>query len=178
TNAGKVRGNIQFNSAPLAWLSPFLQDYVSDLGGTLNGVVQLRGATAAPNISGEVSLSNATVHVDYLGTSYTIPKAGISVDNQRISIDRVTLKDQYNNEAVLTGGIKHEHLRDFVLQLRLTSDKFEVVNLKEHESHNFYGHLIAKVSSMSVTGPVNDIRMSIQATPAAASQLYLPMSSG
>src|SRR5690606_37607021 len=78
TNTGKVRGNIQFNTAPLAWLSPLLQDYVSDLGGTLNGVVQLRGATSAPNISGDVSLSDATVRVDYLGTSYTIPKAEVS----------------------------------------------------------------------------------------------------
>ncbi len=176
-NTGKVRGNLQFNSAPLAWLSPFLQDYVSNLGGTLNGVVQLRGATSSPNISGDVSLNNATVRVDYLGTSYTIPNADITIDNRRIAMQQIRLKDQYNNEAILTGSINHEHLRNFALQLRLTSEKFEVVNLKEHESHNFYGHLIAKVSSMSVTGPVDDIRMSIQATPAAASQLYLPLSS-
>jgi len=178
TSNARMRGQLQFNNTPLSWLSPVLQDYVSNLGGVLNGNVQLKGAASAPDVTGEVSLSHASLRVDYLGTSYTIPRADIRINSGEITFGNVMLQDQYRNEAALTGSVEHDHLRDFVLRLRMTSDKFEVLNLKDYESQNFYGHLIARVSSMSVTGPVDDIRMNIQATPAAASQLYLPMSSG
>jgi hypothetical protein len=171
-------GHIEFNNSRLVWITPLVKGFVSQLGGGLNGSIKIKGTSLQPDISGTVSLNNAAVHVDYLGTNYTIKNTDLSIDNQQVKLGNVTVYDQYKNPATLSGSIKHNRLKNFVLALSLTSEKFEALNLQDFENKDFYGHLLAQVQSLSVRGPVNDITMNIKATPAGPSHLYLPVKSG
>ena len=178
TSHQHLDGRIKFQDAPISWVSPVLNGFVSNIGGTLNGNIKIGGTGFAPDVDGSVSINKAIFRVDYLGTTYTIPDAVITLNNQAIDVGTVKLYDVFNNEARLTGRVTHDRFKDFRLALRLTTDQFEAINLRDYENSMFYGNVVAR-ATVSITGPINDLRMNISnAAPAKASHIYLPISSG
>jgi len=175
TSTQKLDGGIQFNNAPLAWLSPFMNGYLSNLAGSLNGSVKIGGTGIEPDVDGTVNLSNAGTKLDFLGTYYRIPSADITVNNKKIDLGEIKLYDVHNNQAILTGSISHQRFKKMRLNFQLTTPEFEVLNLKDYDNPLFYGNLIAQVDQFRITGPVNDLRMDITATPIKKSHLYFPM---
>jgi hypothetical protein len=178
TSNQHLNGTITLNNAPLSWLNPVLEGYVSRLSGAVNGKITIGGTGRMPDVSGSVALEKAALRVDYLGTYYTIPEATIDLSNTEIIFAAIPLRDVYDNKAVLTGKITHERFKDFRLGLSLKSDEFEVLNLQDYENADFYGHLVAKVTSLNVRGPIDDVHMNINAEPADISHLYLPVATG
>lgn len=174
----RINGTITFNHAELAWVTPFISEFVSNVNGTANGRVQISGTAASPEIAGNVDIDRAAMHINYLGTNYTIPTGTIQFTDNSINLGTLTVNDAAGRDAQLSGTIQHDHLKDFNLRLRMKSESFEVVNLRDYENSTFYGNLVANVQSMSVNGPLNDIRINIKATPAGPSHLYLPVGTG
>jgi hypothetical protein len=178
TSTQHLNGVVTLYDAPLAWLNPVLKGYVSKLSGSVNGKVSIGGTGQLPDVDGKIQLSNATLRVDYLGTLYTIPDAQIGITNTSIVFSAIKLKDIYDNDATLTGSITHDRFRNIRLGLNMKSNEFEVLNLQDYENSSFYGHLVARVESMSVSGTIEDLRMNIRASPADISHLYLPVATG
>ncbi|WP_344824529.1 translocation/assembly module TamB domain-containing protein [Rurimicrobium arvi] len=172
-NQDQINGNIAINNFPLRLLNPFLTGYVSKMAGLANGQVKINGVMDRPKMKGSLTLSNTLARIDYIGTLYSIPNGVIEIDDKSINLDNVELLDVYSNKAYASGSVKFNELANPVLNLRLRTDQFEVVNLKAYENDLFYGHVVAK-TTFSVTGPLNDIRMSISATPTQKSSLYIP----
>jgi Uncharacterized protein conserved in bacteria len=176
TSTQQVNGKINFNNAPLAWIGPLVAGYVSNISGTLNGNVSIGGSPAVPDVDGKVQLDNASVKVDFLGTQYDIHNATFTVNNNEIDFGNVSLFDVYKNRAILAGKITHDRFKNLRLGINVGSSKFQVINLQENENETFYGNLIVGFRNMSVTGPVDDIRIRISsARPADKSHLYLPI---
>lgn len=176
TSKQTLNGVIQFNNTPLSWVSPLLEGYVSKISGSLDGKILINGTAEVPDIDGKVRLSDAALRVDFLGTTYAIPKANVTVNNTEIDLGNVTVIDAYKNKAILAGSISHDRFKDMRLDINMGSSKFEVINLKEEESELFYGNLIAGFQNLSITGKFNDVNINIyKARPAAKSHLYLPI---
>ncbi len=174
----KLDGNIQFNDAPVAWAAPFLEGFMSQMSGTLNGAIGFAGSSSEPKINGTVALRNAAIRIDYIGCNYTIPSATVKVDNKRISFGKVQIFDRFNNFATLTGYFSHNLFDSMNMRLTLRSDKFEVMNLTSKENDIFYGNLIAGMDSFRIRGPFNNIRLrAFNARAAEKSHLYIPVSS-
>ncbi len=179
TNTEYIDGNINFNNAPLFWLAPVLNGFVSNLSGELDGKIKIGGTSSYPDIDGRIGLNKIGMHIDFLGTDYRIPEGTININNKRIDLGRIRLYDKTEGRATLSGGISHNRFKNMRMGINLSSDKFQVIELKRSESDLFYGNLIAKFDNMSVDGPFDNIRIRIdRAEPAAESHLYLPVSSG
>lgn len=179
TISQNIDAQINLNHTPLTWISPILHGFVSDIKGTLDGRITIRGTSESPDIAGRVNLADIGMHVDFLGTNYTIPEAAIVINDKEISLGKMSIKDRFDNTALLTGGIDHNRFNKMKLNLKVTSSKFEVIDLKSSESDVFYGNMIAKFESLTVTGPFNNVSVRInKAQPAQKSHLYLPLSSG
>ena len=178
TSHQRLDGVVRMNDAPISWLSPVLTGFVGNLGGAVNGNIKIGGTGQSPDVDGTLSLNKVVFRVDYLGTTYTIPEATIGLTSTAINVGTINVYDAFNSQATLTGRVTHDRFKNFRLALRLNANDFEVINLKDYENTTFYGNLIAR-ASVNVTGPINDLRMSISnASPARASHLYLPISSG
>lgn len=176
---GKVAGAIKFYNARVAWASPFLAGLMSNLSGNVNGSVDVWGDYNKPTIDGKLSLSDATLRLDYMGCNYTIPKATVSVNNQRISLGQVQVFDSYKNMAVLSGYFSHDLFNKMRMRLKVSTPKFEVMNLARGENDLFYGKLIAGMDSFTIRGAFDNIRLNLyNGVPAAKSTLYIPSSSG
>ncbi|WP_123985210.1 translocation/assembly module TamB domain-containing protein [Taibaiella soli] len=169
-----LNGQIKFNHASLAWISPFVTGLMSDLGGYADGSVQIKGTSLQPDISGQIKLDSASLHVDYLGTNYTIPTGVIDVNNQGIKSDQLTLYDQHGGQAIFKGGVTHDHLRNFKFAMSASSSSFEVLNLRDFENANFYGQVLADFS-LRATGPFDDITLSVRGAASKPSHLYIPI---
>jgi hypothetical protein len=174
----KLATVLKLRNAPLHWLNPLLQGYVSKLNGSASGDIEITGTGRNPETHGTLVLDQASLHVDYLGTDYRVPSAEIKVTNSIFVLDGITVLDVYDNKAELSGKIIHDRLKNFRLDLNMKSDEFEVLDLKDYEQSEFYGHLVAKLNSMSVRGPIDNIQMNIRAEPADISNLVLPVSYG
>ncbi|HRO41704.1 MAG TPA: translocation/assembly module TamB domain-containing protein [Flavipsychrobacter sp.] len=176
TNNQMLNGYVQMNEAKLQWVAPFVTGFLSNMSGTMDGTINIGGSAAQPDISGDVSLANVGTKIDIIGTYYRIPAAKLKVDNNSIDFGRITIYDVANRTAMLTGGIAHERFRNMRFnRVNLRSNEFEVLNLKDYENNSFYGNLIANVESMTITGPFNDIRMTITASPAQRSHIFIPV---
>ncbi len=179
TTHQRLDGVIQFNNAPIVWVSPFVAGIMSRLSGTINGSVAFNGASYAPEMKGTVNLQNAGVHIDYTGCNYTIPAAAIDVTTRRIGFSNVKILDVYKNTATLSGHFSHNLFKDMQMHLNIASDKFEALNLSSNDNNIFYGHVIAGIDSFTIRGPFNDIKMEISnAIPAAKSRIFIPITSG
>ncbi len=178
TSSQKLDGTINFSEAKVSWASPFLTGIFSHLSGNVNGKVILQGTTYEPVLKGKLELKDAGLKLDYMGCSYTIPKAEVNITNKSINWGTVQAFDIYNNSAQLTGGFTHNLFRDMKMQIKLVSDKFEAMRLASNENNLFYGNVIVSADSFTVSGPFNSIRMhAYNVAPAAKSHIYLPVPS-
>jgi hypothetical protein len=116
--------------------------------------------------------------VDFLGITYRIPQAKITIDEKKIDIGDVTVYDPNDNIANLSGIITHQRFENMRLSFSMKADEFDVINLKDYESSVFYGNLTARIDRFNLTGPPNNIKIDITATPVKKSHLYLPVDQG
>jgi len=178
TTAQQINGKISFNNAPANWFSSFLIGFISHIKGTLQGDINIKGRSYDPSINGDITLNDANMHIDFLGANYSIPKASIHVDEEKIDVGTVSIYDSYKNKATLTGQFLHKHFKYVEMRLAVRSDKFEIFNLHDYENQFFYGNLIAKVDPVTIRGPFNNISIDIaNAVPVAKSSIYIPISS-
>jgi hypothetical protein len=173
-----LNGFIQLNNADLSMVSPFLQGFVSNISGAVNGKINITGSSDEPNIAGNIQLDDTKFRLDFLGTLYAIHNATISITNTEIDLGNINIYDVHKNTAIITGKITHNKFKDFAFNITGGSSKFEVVNLREDESDVFYGNLIAGFRSITITGPLENINIRIlKAIPRDKSHLYLPLGS-
>lgn len=174
-NNQPLNGYIQFNEVPLKWTSSFIADVVSHVKGTANGTINIAGSAIKPDVNGTLTINNVAAKIDITGTTYKIPTAKVSVSNTKIGLNNILVYDTYNNVATINGAIKHDRFTDFKLAINATSEKLETVNLKDFENNYFYGNLISNIEQLSITGPFDNISMSVVGSPVAKSHIYIPV---
>lgn len=179
TTHQKLDGSIEFRNAPVAWATPFLTGIMSNLSGTVNGSIGIKGSSYEPIMDGTVNLTKAALHLDYMGCNYTIPYANIHVSNRSIEFGKVMIFDRNSRFAILTGYFSHNLFKNIYTHLNVTSDNFEVMNLTSNDNNLFYGNAIASMDSLTLRGPFDNLSLNVyNATPAAKSTIYIPVTSG
>ena len=177
TTNQKIDGSIEFRNTPVSWATPFLTGVLSRLGGNVDGTIDIKGSSTAPDINGTLNLFNGALHLDYMGTNYTIPYANVHVNNKRIDLGKVLIQDSHTKMAFLTGYFSHNLFKDIEAHLTVTSDQFEVMNLSSYENNIFYGNVIASMDSLTLRGPFNNLKLNVyNIAPAAKSRIFIPVS--
>ncbi len=172
----QLDGVIQFNHAPVACTSPFISGVFSRLGGTVDGKVLIGGRSYEPNIKGDLEVHDAAFLLDYMGVAYKIPYAKVHVSNTRIDLGDVTVLDQYQNEAHVSGYFAHQLFRDMRMHINARSEKIEALRLSHNDNIYFYGYATVGMDSFTVSGPFNDISLNAyNVYPADKSHIYIPM---
>ena len=178
TSRQKIDGLIAFRKAPVAWATPFLSGVMSNLGGTAEGLINIKGTAKSPEIDGAVNLFNGAFRLDYMGTNYTIPFATVKIDNRRIELGKIMIFDRNSRFAMLTGHFSHNLFSNMRSRIKVESREFEVMNLASYENNLFYGNVIASFDSVTLRGRFNDLRLNVyNIAPATKSRLFIPVNS-
>lgn len=164
---------IDAKNYPVAICEAFLGDMISNTIGTFSSNVNLSGPFENLNIKGIVELDNAATTINYLGTRYYITKYTTNLNNQLIDLDNLQLIDERGNIANVSGGIRHNKLKDFKTDIEITSPDFLLLNTTKKDNPYYYGTASGEFSA-KFTGPFNQMNIDINAVTGPRTEFYLP----
>ncbi|WP_339877608.1 translocation/assembly module TamB domain-containing protein [uncultured Algoriphagus sp.] len=163
------------NEASLIILEPFLSNYLSDMGGTVSGKMDLGGTMSNPQIDGTGRLNDGKLTVNYLKTTYLL-NGNILFKPTQITLQQVSLVDLFGNRATLTGGITHQGFDNIQLNIKAALNNLQVMNTTEDDNETFYGKAFVTGTAEAI-GTTSNLDINARATSQPNTEIYIPLSS-
>lgn len=166
---------IQLEEVRLDLAEPFLADVLDQIRGSANGTIYVSGDIRDPLIGGTVKVSHVGFRPVITGVPYHINEGTVSLSSTKIDIGTMIVQDESGREGFLNGSVTFNKLSDFRFNLRLNSEGIQALKLDARDAANFYGDVKAAVQ-MRLTGYIDDLNVTIAATPLKNSRLFIPVS--
>mgnify|MGYP003630808113 CR=1 FL=1 len=163
------------NNASLVILEPFLSNYISDMGGSISGNMDIKGTMSNPEIDGIGKLNNGKMTINYLKTTYLL-NGNVLFKPTQVSLQQVVLNDLFGNKATLTGGINHRGFNNIQLDIKANLDNLQVMNTTERDNETFYGTAFV-TGTAEVVGTTKNMDINARATSRPNTEIYIPLSS-
>ncbi len=159
---------------PLNLANAFLDESYAEIGGTANGTVAVTGKVDSPKLNGEVALSQASVRVDYLNTTYFIDDA-VEVSEDMFTFDFPIL-DEDGNAGFAVGAVIHDEFDDwnFDLFLDLEKSPFLLMNTTAAMNGLYFGKAYA-TGFVNVGGTLDDLVIDVTARSERGTTIALPL---
>jgi hypothetical protein len=154
-------------------IQEFIGGVLTDLKGKATGQIHFGGRIENPDLSGVATVNNASFIVDYTKVNYFVPNATIQFTDEGINFGTIQVKDKLNRVAQFKGKILHQRFKHLVYDMDMQSSKIELLNTDVNDNSNFYGQAVGK-AAMTISGPEENIKMSINAEVNDSSHIYLP----
>ncbi|WP_232424948.1 translocation/assembly module TamB domain-containing protein [Algoriphagus resistens] len=161
------------NDASLVILEPFLSNYVSQMGGTVSGKMDLSGTLFNPQIEGTGRVNDGKLTVNYLKTTYLL-NGNILFKPTQISFQQMELKDLFGNGASLTGGISHQGFNNIRLNIKANLNNLQVMNTTDKDNETFYGTAFV-TGTAEVVGTTTNMDINARATSRPNTRIYIPL---
>jgi hypothetical protein len=165
-----------FTKTDISPLNTIAKDIFTNISGLATGYVTIKGTLSEPIVNGDITVDNGTFTVPFIGTTYHFSDK-IELKNDRISFDKITLKDVRNKSCIITGGLNHTHFKDFVLDFKgEMKDKagFQVLNLSEEQGTLFYGEAYV-IGNWEIIGAINKIKIIANAKSQPDTKIFIPL---
>ena len=166
---------LDFNHFPVGLAEKYIQDYLTDVRGALNGRLEITGSVDKPLLNGSLSLDTASFHVDYLNTSYQINDR-ILIKPDFIGFDLIKIKDEKGYIAEATGTIFHDNFNNFSLDIDLNMDKFLVLNTNKKSNDLYFGRGIVS-GNANISGYADQLNLELDLTTLRGTDISIPLSS-
>ncbi|MEP7277304.1 MAG: hypothetical protein ABI813_01560 [Bacteroidota bacterium] len=158
-------------------LQRYLTGIFSHLEGYASGDLRVVGKGRNLKYLGNLTLTDASLTVDYTKCTYRIPRAVIKMQDDGIDFGSFQIKDELNNTAdVQTGKLYHNNFKDMAFDFRIKTNRLLLLNTSNIDNKQFYGRAIGK-ATFTFKGPQEDMQMDIQGEPTDSSVISLPISS-
>jgi len=165
-----------FNSFDLGTITPFLSSIFKDIRGDASGRVTILGTHNKPKVTGRLHLNNAGMRPVFTGVDYQFEENAIlDITESLFILNNVNITDtKYKTKGVINGTISHNKLKDWRLDTRLSSKNLLALDIDYIEGTPYYG--TAFIDGMAVvTGPVENLNVSIQATSKPGTKIKIPL---
>jgi TamB, inner membrane protein subunit of TAM complex len=136
---------VSFTNYPTHILKYFVADVSNVVGSASAKDLRFYGPVSMPELEGEVSISGAAFTLNSLRTTYSVPEAVVKVGNKLFDATGNFAYDRFGNRAYIEGGITHDHLKDFGLDLRISTEPgkgFLGLETTANDNPVFYGTAI------------------------------------
>ena len=161
---------------PLHIAEYWLGNGISNTTGLFDLGLDITGVLNKPNVSGEIRVYEGAMDIDFLKTRYYIEDEKAIVNNFLFDVSGSIIRDSLGNEATLTGGITHDHLRNLGLDVSMLSGNFAALNTTKKDNKIFYGKAMAN-GLVSFTGSFRQPNIIIDASPMPGTNIVIPISS-
>lgn len=166
--------NVSMNECELKLLEPFVHEILSNIAGTATADIKLTGSFAKPFINGTVKLNQAALTINYLNTRVNSNEQ-VQVVNNHVIINKLLITDAQNNRANATGTINLSKLTDPYFNISVSTDNFLCLNTGPQDNPLYYGTARA-TGTFAFIGPINSMKINIQASTNKGTQFYIPLS--
>lgn len=177
-NPGEFLGRVVADSFQLAVLETFIPG-ISKTSGKFSADASLFGTINHIGVEGEANILNGQFQLDYLKSMCHIHNQKISLSEYRIWADGDTIWDATErNAAVIRGGLRHNHFKDWVLACEIESlgNNFMMLNTLPEDNPMYYGQGIGKFKA-TFSGTFVRTNIVIDATTGKDTRLYIPLTS-
>lgn len=162
------------NHLPAQVVSPLLYQWVENLEGSASGNVFIKGSLEKPDVSGNIKLEKLGFRIIYLNTSYILT-ANAVIDNSFIDLRDAELRDERNNPALVYGGLYHNHLKDFTLDISLWPQNFMGLNTHKGMNSLYYGKAFVS-GSVDISGHFNEaVELDMNLVANRGSDIVIPI---
>ena len=151
--------------------------FVQGISGTKGKVAAdliFTGSIDNPKAKGNLRLTEAGTRIDYLQTYYRLDDVNVTAKDNFFDFSGTELLDKFGNIAYVDGGIKHKKLKDFELDLKISSNQFLLIDTEKKDNELFYGRGIG-AATVEFSGPLAEANININATTSGDSWMNIPL---
>ncbi len=170
--------NFRFNKFNLGALSPLGGNVISRIRGFASGNASFAGTLKDPQVNGRLFLDEVGLRVPYLNVDYEFDERSIVdlTENQFRFNDAKMTDTKYNTKGYLTGSIKHQNFKKWVLDLNIESDRLLALDTKDSDDAMYFGTAFI-AGSASIKGPTNGLLISVNAESKQGTSIKIPINS-
>ena len=166
----------RIDSLEASILTPFIASIMSDLTGSLSLTAEVNGPFDNLDVTSSYGhLNNFAGKLNYTQVRYGID-GNFDITPQGVTIRSARMTDGVNGSGTMNGGVKFDHFRDIGLDLRMRVRDMAALNTTSSDNPTFYGKAVASNGDISLSGPLSDIKLSVNATTGPSS-LRIPLGS-
>lgn len=175
TGTNNMDLNIDFSNFNLSFIEPMMSEYVSNIGGYVQGNINVYGSFSAPQMKGEMELIRTRLKINYTNVAYTFT-THVKINPNEIRIDSIVLNDPEANTASGYFAMKYKNFSDFNMDTRLTFNKFLAVDAPPDQNEFFYGRGLVS-GAIRLQGPINSLKIDGNVSTESGTRLHIPISS-
>ncbi|MEO6498427.1 MAG: translocation/assembly module TamB domain-containing protein, partial [Mucilaginibacter sp.] len=165
--------DVNMNQTEAIIFTPFINDLVSDVKGTVSTSLKLTGSPKKPKLNGDVTLNNTGITVNYLKTPYILSDKLI-VENSIIKINKLVIKDIKKGQGIANGSVDLNDISNPVLNIDVNAENLMALNTTFKDNHIYFGTAYG-TGKFSFTGPVDNMRIDIKATTQEGTVFNIPL---
>lgn len=162
-----------FTGTDLRVVEPFTEGLFSNIGGTVNGTLDLTGSLDSPVLKGVLDVKRGRVTMDYLKADATFEDKVYFNDGEIIA-RRLTLRDPLGNLMNLRGGVYHDRFRFFQLRFDADLRNFRILNTVAKDNDLFYGAAIVS-GKAELYGPIDNLTIRADVTSNKGTKIFIPL---
>ena len=173
-DAGYFDATLTSEDFDMSFLTYFVPG-IRDLRGKLGADLRVYGTPEAPVPEGGILVDDCALTVVYTGTRYYVDSQFVALGRRMLDATGREIRDRHGNTAVLTGGLTHENLRLWGLDLEIRTQRLAVLNTDAGDNPLYYGDAFAD-GLIRFEGPFNRTDMRIRATALRGTEIVFPVS--
>ena len=142
---GDINAQLTIEQYPARIIEYFVVNGLSNTTGYFHGSITATGPLNDPRIEGDISIPSSSFQIDILGTTYYLENQLVHINSNLIDASGVVVKDRFNNQAVVEGGLTHHNLGKLGFDARLRSDEILILETTKEDGEIYYGTCFADV---------------------------------
>ena len=171
----KIGADVQVDSLQLGFLDPLLEGLASHINGSVSGHLKASGPLDKISVSSEgTRFNDLRFRLDYTQVDYAAD-GPFSVGDKGVTFNNILIHDLPGHEAVLSGGVPYDHFKNLRLNFRIDLKETMALNTTLRDNETFYGKAFAD-GTVRVSGPLDNIRLSLNLTPKPNTTVHIPLS--
>ena len=158
----------------MSLLDPLLEGVIVDTEGAAKVDLTISGEGRMAELRGEIAVDSLATTIDYTRCRYSVPKAIIKVENNRLLSNDVAIFDKSGREGKMSLDVSLAHLSNIEYNVGLQVDNMKVLNTTERDNPMFYGSIFA-TGTGSIRGDKAGIKMDFVARSDDNSKFFMPL---
>ncbi len=164
---------LKLDDANLNIAEPYIEDYFTQIAGTVQGEIAITGSLRDPVLKGNGMLTDGAMKINYLNTNYNFG-GEFNLDKDIINLPLLDVVDKNQSTLSLSGAIRHNSLRNFTFDLNGIMQNFNVLDTDVDHGEVYYGEAYAS-GTLNLSGEANNLSITSNATTQPNTQIFIPI---
>ncbi|NOX48053.1 MAG: hypothetical protein GXO89_13850, partial [Chlorobi bacterium] len=138
--------DLNIKKLALKELDYILADYVDSAKGVANATLKVSGSIEKPIANGILGFKEAEAHIKAMDNYFWLGTENITIENNTLGFDDFSITNKKNQSAKIDGSISLAGNNQTYSDLKITSDKMEILNNTAKDSDLLFGLLKASAN--------------------------------